>query len=151
MVALLEQVGLDSGGVDPAVRRSSGVGGANPRRLLVEEAEHLGEVDVDVAIEVDVVDAIEQGIVVEDVGVHQSPDCVVDAVVRAPSSDHRGIDRVGIESLLAELRRDQTGLEQLATGQPGDDERRAEFDRPIRAQRVDRLEAAVADVAVSFE
>jgi hypothetical protein len=72
-------------------------------------------------------------------------------MVRASRCDHRCIDGIGIEPVLTELRRDQAGLEELAPRQPGHDERCAEFDGAVRSQRVDRLEAAVADVAVPFE
>ena len=151
VVALLGLVGVDARRVHEAVGRASGVGRSHPRRSGREEVEHVRELDVDVAVEVDEGDPVEHVVGGEHRRVEQPVRRIGHAVVAAPCLDDGAVDRVGIEPLAVELAGHQARLEQLAAAETGDEQRGADLVGHLHAERVDRLVAAVAHVRVPLE
>ena len=152
VVAPLLAVHLDAGHVDEAVRRPTGVGRSHPRRPRLEELVELGELDVDVAVEVEELDLVEDGVVVEDALLgEQFGHRVGRVVVDASGLEHRPVDFVGVEAALLELVRHQAGLEELPAGQPGHDDGNAHGLRSGDRDGVDGLVAALADIGVAIE
>ena len=86
----------------------------------VQVREHLVEVDVDVAVEVDELDGVEDRASSRRGRVEQLVHRVVDAVVRLARFQDRRVDRVGIE-LASRERVGEARLEQLPAREAGDD------------------------------
>ena len=152
METLLGLVDPDSGDIDQTVGRATGVGRADPRRPPSEIVVELGQLDVDIAVEVDELDPIEHRLVVEHplLG-QQGGDRVLGGVVHAASLQHGGVDRCRVEAPLLELVGHEPGLEELAPGQAGHDDRDPHLDGPGDGEGVDRLVAALTDVGVAVE
>ena len=151
VVRLLDLVHVDSGGIDEAVGRSTAVFRTLPCAGRFEDPIHLGQLDVDVPIEVDERHAIEDRAVLEKGHVHVFGHGVGGAVVDAPRLGDRSVDGVWIETVFTKQTWHQAGFKELTARETGHDRRNSQSFGPFEGDRVDRLVAAVADIREPLE
>ena len=125
------------------VERPVSAGRSHPACAQVRE--HLVHADVAVPVEVDELHVVEDRSS-RKASTSRSRDTRLAAVVRLARLEHRRVDTFRIVDVRREDVAGQPGLEELAARQAGDDVADPPFARDVHAERVDRLEAAVADV-----
>ena len=144
-------VNMNSCVVDQAVCTAPCVAWSDPRHALIQVRQHLVQRHITVAVKVNEAYLVKNLVVIEHADIKQLRHSIVNTVIFLPRSQHDGVNCVGVDVGIGKQFFGQPCFKQLTTRQTGHDKRNLTLLGSLHAERVNRLEATLANVGMTSQ